>query len=103
MPRDFDDGRPAPDGRQALTSEQLRGLQYGVAATLMPVGDGWRVHYFSIPHFEHEPGTDFPSFDAALEAIVEVLPAVNTDEHRAKAREELRDRLRTSDHPAESW
>lgn len=82
-----------------MTPEQPRGLQYGVAATLMPVGAGWRVHYFSLPHFEEEPRTDFPSFEAALHAMVEVLPAVNTDEEGARASDELRDYLRSSNLP----
>lgn len=102
MPREYDEDGTEPDRPPPLTPEQLRGLQYGVAATLMPVGDGWRLHYFSLPHFEDGPGTDFPSFEAALEAMVEVLPAVNTDEERARARDELRDRLRDSNHPTDS-
>jgi hypothetical protein len=78
-----------------LTPEQLRGLQYGVAAIIMPVSGGWRVHYFSIPDFGQEPGTDFPSFEAAIAAIEDVLPAVNTPEERARARDELQERTRS--------
>jgi len=55
-----------------------------------------------IPHFEDEPGTDFPSFEDALEAMVDVLPAVNTDKERARARDELREHLRNSNHPTDS-
>lgn len=102
MPQEYNKDGPPPDGRLRLTPEQLRGLQYGVAASLMPVGDGWRLHYFSLPHFEDEPGTDFPSFEAALDAMVEVLPAVNTDEERARARDELHDRMRNSNHSPDS-
>jgi hypothetical protein len=80
----------------SATLKQLRGLQYGVAVTLMPVSDGWRVNYFSIPDFDAEPGTTFPTFEAAIEAIEQVLPAVNTDEEKARARDELREYLRRS-------
>jgi hypothetical protein len=72
-----------------LTPEQVQGLQHGVGASIMPVSDGWRVHYFSIPTFEEEPGTTFPDFDSALAAIKEVLPPVNTEEQRERAREQL--------------
>jgi hypothetical protein len=85
----------AVERKAKLTPEQLRGLQYGVAVTLMPVSEGWRVHYFSIPDFDEEPGTDFPSFEAAIDAIEDVLPAVNTPEERARARDELEQRTRS--------
>ncbi|MDQ2743460.1 MAG: hypothetical protein M3Z66_14375 [Chloroflexota bacterium] len=91
MPQEYNKDGPPPDADRTLTPEQLRGLQYGVAATLMPVGDCWRLHYFSIPHFEE-----------ALHAVVEVLPAVNSNEERARARNELRDHLRNSNHPTDS-
>jgi hypothetical protein len=76
-----------------LTVRRLQGLQQGIAALLMPVESGWRVHYFSRPTFDTEPGTDFPDFDAALAAIAEVLPVVNTSEEKARAQEELRQYL----------
>jgi hypothetical protein len=53
----------------ALTVRRLQGLQHSIAALLMPVEDGWRVHYFSRPSFEPMPGTDFPDFHDALDAI----------------------------------
>lgn len=77
-----------------LSAEQLRGLQWGVAATIMPVQRGWRIHYFSIPTFEEEPGTDFPSFDVAIAAVIETIPAINSHEKRARALAEFRTRLR---------
>jgi hypothetical protein len=55
------------------------------------------VHYFSIPDFDQEPGTDFPSFEAVIDAVRDVLPAVNTSEERTRAREELNERMRDSD------
>src|SRR5436305_12352809 len=84
------------DNRTELTLEQLRGFQQGIAVTIMPVRDGWRVHYFSITDFDDEPGTTFPSFEAALAAVEEVLPAVNSPEERERADRELRQRLRDS-------
>ena len=79
-----------------MTIDRLRTFQWGVAATIMPVTDGWRIHYFSVPDFDEEPGTTFPTFEAAISALQEVLPVVNTDEARATAREELKGRLRES-------
>lgn len=86
-----------PDGDdQKFTVEQLHSFQWGVAATLMPVTGGWRIHYFSVPDFDEEPGTTFPTFEAAISALQEVLPTVNTEEARATAREELEQRLHES-------
>jgi len=72
-----------------LSAEQLEALQNGVAATIMPVTNGWRVQYFSVPSFDQEPGTTFPTFASALAAIGDVLPRVNSPEERARARADL--------------
>jgi len=82
-----------PDDDVELTIRRLEGLQQGIAGILMPVSDGWRVHYFSLPTFDNEPGTTFSSFETAIEAIVSVLPAVNTLEEKARAGVELREYL----------
>lgn len=76
---------------EALSPEQLWGLQCGVAASIMPAADGWRVHYFSLSDFDSQPGTSFPSFDEALAAIKAVLPHVNSPEQRVRAQQELRE------------
>ncbi|MGH2441796.1 MAG: hypothetical protein ACRDFX_01365 [Chloroflexota bacterium] len=76
-----------------LTQEQLLGLQYGVAATIMPVAKGWRIRYFSTHNFEGEPGTTFPNFDAALQAMAEVLPLINSAEERVRSHDELLRRI----------
>lgn len=86
-----------PDQGDELSLEQLRGLQHGVAATITPVSDGWRVHYFSVPDFEQQPGTTFSTFQAALAAMDEVLPVVNSSKERSRARDELRERLHRMD------
>jgi len=91
-PRYEDDAMEEDD--LVLTVRQLQGLQHGVAASVMPVENGWRVHYFSQPTFEAEPGTDFRTCSEALTAIAQVLPIVNTPEEKARARDELRDYLR---------
>jgi hypothetical protein len=74
------------DVEVSLTPEQLRALPHGVAATLMPVHDGWRVQYCSLPSFEDEPGSTFPSFEAAIAALSEMLPRVNSEDQRRRAR-----------------
>lgn len=86
-----------PGEELVLTPEQLQGLSRGVAATIMPVSGGWRVHYFSIPDFENEPGDDFPTFEDALAAVSGVLPALNTEEERQRAAAEYREQLPSSD------
>jgi len=82
-------GEPPDSGELFLSAEQLEALQHGVAATIMPVASGWRVQYFSGQDFDGQPGTTFPSFAAALAAIGEVLPRVNSEEERARARADL--------------
>ena len=52
----------------------------------MPVTDGWKIDFFSVPDFEQEPGTTFSSLREAVQTILEWLPRVNTEEERAKAR-----------------
>ena len=79
-----------------LTPEQLRGWQWGVAATVMPTQAGWRVRYFSVPDFDREEGTDFPTFEAALGAIADILPSANSDASRQRASAELRRRIQAS-------
>lgn len=84
---------PPAEDQGALSLAQLRGLQYGVAATIMPVATGWRLHYYSAPSFAEEPGTDFCSLEEAIVAMTEVLAAMNTDEEKLRANAELADRL----------
>jgi len=95
MTRNDDADGPEPSaGKIRMTEEQLRAYEQGWAARIMPVKAGWKIDYFSIPDFEREPGTVFPTFEDALIALAEVLPAANAEEQRLKAREDLR-RLRT--------
>lgn len=61
--------------------------EYGVGASIMPVGEGWKVAYFSSPNFESQTGTVFGTFEEALMAIEELLPLVNSAEEKVKARE----------------
>jgi hypothetical protein len=75
-----------------LSEEQLEAFEYGWAATIMPAREGWRVQYFSMEDFEGEPGDVFATFEDAIAAISEVLPVVNSEEERARARRELRAR-----------
>ena len=88
------DQQEPPEGDAAFTPEQLHAIQAGIATTLMPVRDGWRVDYFRVVDFEAEPGTTFPTFEAAVEAITEVLPVINSDEERECAREDLHQLMR---------
>lgn len=85
------------DSVNHLDAEQLEGLRRGVAATIMPVNDGWRVHYFSLPSFEEESGTDFPSLAAALQAVADVLSSINSAEQRERAAAELQALTETPD------
>ncbi len=97
---DREPGEPnVPALDEALSPEQLRGLQDGVGAVILPVTDGWRIRYFSLPDFDAEPGTTFSSFDAAMAALQKVLPVINTDEERARARQELHEQLDRSGNP----
>jgi hypothetical protein len=70
----------------SLNARQLRAFQYGLGARIMPVADGWKIDFFSVPDFEQEPGTTFSSLQEAVQTILEWLPRVNTEEERAKAR-----------------
>jgi hypothetical protein len=94
---------PKADDARTLSPSELRGLQYGVAAAIMPVTGGWRVQYFSIPSFEAEPGTDFSTLEGAVVETAKILAAMNTDEERARACDELRQHMRrtVSEPPAE--
>jgi hypothetical protein len=85
--------RPEP---LELTLEQLRSYQYGIAGVIMPVTDGWRIHYFSLPNFDEEPGTTFPTYEAAMSGLDEVLPVANSPQERERATDELRERVRRS-------
>lgn len=82
--------------RRALSENQLEALQHGVAATVMPVSGGWRVHYFSVPDFDDQPGTDFAAFADALQSIADILPTINSPEERERAVEDLRTGSRDS-------
>lgn len=75
-----------------LTDEQLAAFEQGWAAVIMPIHDGWKIRYVSPPTFGDERGTTFGTIDEALAAIREVLPAVNTPEARARARQEFEQR-----------
>jgi len=66
---------------------ELRAYQRGTAAMIMPVQDGWKIAYLSGKDFEKERGTTFSTFEEALAAIAELLPAANSDEEKAKARD----------------
>ena len=77
-----------------LTLEQLRSYQYGIAGVIMPVTGGWRIHYFSIPNFDGEPGSTFPTYEEAMSALDEVLPVANSPGERERATQELRERVR---------
>lgn len=80
MNRD-DEQNPESDlSELGVTEDDLRGFEYGVAASIMPVSDGWKVDYFSVPDFEREPGHVFSSFDRALAAVARVLPHANPPE-----------------------
>jgi hypothetical protein len=83
------DRGPASHSGSSLSREQLRGYEHGWAVTIMPVGAGWKIQYFSSPDFERESGTEFSTLEAALDAIATVLPAANSEEQRQRAREEL--------------
>lgn len=69
-----------------LNVRQLRAFQYGVGARLMPVHDGWRLDFFTVEDFEREPGTTYRTLDESMEVVRRLLPTVNTEEARAKAR-----------------
>lgn len=79
----------SPEDDPELTILRLQGLRDGIGAFIMPVTAGWRIHYFSSPAFDEEPGTDFPTFQKAMAAIADVLLAVNTEEEKERAREDL--------------
>jgi hypothetical protein len=70
----------------SLNARQLRAFQHGLGARIMPVADGWKIDFFSVPDFEQEPGTTFSRLQEAVQTILEWLPRVNTEEERAKAR-----------------
>lgn len=80
--------RGAPE--QPMTMDQLRAYEQGWGVRIMPIRVGWKVHYFSTPDFENEPGSPFASFEDAIEAVCAVLPAANSEEQRAQARADLR-------------
>lgn len=68
--------------------QQLRAAyQYGVAATIMPVHDGWKIAYFSSDQFEEREGTTFTTFEEAMAGIAELLPVINSEEEKAKLRD----------------
>lgn len=82
-----------------LSEQQLRAFQYGVGAMIVPVGDEWKVVYFGAEEFEDEVGEMYPSFEDAMAAIEEIIPAINTPDQREKMRDmaeilRLREELR---------
>jgi hypothetical protein len=87
MSEDTDEVRePIDDIEVPMNARQLRAFRYGLGARIMPVNKGWRVDFFSVPDFEQESGTDYPSLQEAVETVMEWLPRVNTEEEREKAR-----------------
>ena len=72
-----------------MTAEQLAAYEHGWGAMIMPSSRGWKLYYFSVPDFDEEPGTVFPDFDAAMDALYEILPAANSQEQKEKARRDL--------------
>ena len=70
-----------------LNARELRAVQRGVAATIMPVAGGWKVQYVTGLDFEDEHGTTYSQISEAVEAIIKMLPLVNSEEGRARARE----------------
>lgn len=71
--------------------EGVRGLraayEYGVGASIVPVGEGWRVSYFSGPGFAARTGTTFATLEEALVDVRGLLLAVNSEDEKAKARD----------------
>ena len=89
-------GGPPESGDVSLSDEQLEAFEQGWGASIMPDRDGWKVQYFSIQHFPKEPGDVFASFEEAVAAISDVLPEVNSEADRARARKTLQERRRRS-------
>jgi len=87
---------PPESGGVSLSEEQLEAFEQGWGASIMPDRDGWKVQYFSVQHFAKESGDVFGSFDEAVAAISDVLPAVNSEADRARARKTLQERRRRS-------
>jgi hypothetical protein len=90
------EGEPTDSGDVSLSDEQLQAFEQGWGASIMPDRDGWKVQYFSIQHFAKEPGDVFASFEEAVAAISDVLPVVNSEADRARARKVLQGRRRRS-------
>ncbi len=89
------------DGDTPMTAEQLQAYEWGWGAKLMPVKDGWKIHYYSTPTFEKEPGTVFPDFAEAIAALCTLLPEANSPEQKDQARADL-ERLQAAEHSDES-
>ena len=89
-------GEPPESGDVSLSNQQLAAFEQGWGASIMPDRDGWKVQYFSIQHFADEPGDVFASFEEAVAAISDVLPAVNSEADRARAQKLLQQRRRAS-------
>jgi len=85
---------PPESSDVSLSDEQLEAFEQGWGASVMPDRDGWKVQYFSIQHFPKEPGDVFASFEEAVAAISDVLPEVNSEADRARARKTLQERRR---------
>lgn len=84
-----------------LSVEQLRAYEWGWGAKLMPVKDGWKLHYYSTPSFEEEPGTVYSTLVDAIEALSDILPAANSLEQKERARADLA-RLHATEEPEET-
>jgi hypothetical protein len=97
MTRKLDDSETTRCRVEALENQLQRPpVEYGLGARIMPVSDGWRVDFFSVPDFEQEPGTTYDSLEDAVQILLEWLPKVNSPEERDRARaveEELRRRM----------
>jgi hypothetical protein len=87
---------PTESGDVSLSNQQLEAFERGWGASIMPDRDGWKVQYFSVQDFDDEPGDVFASFEEAVEAISDVLPAVNSEADRARAQKLLQQRRRAS-------
>ena len=89
-------GEPGESGDVSLSDEQLEAVAQGWGASIMPDRDGWKVQYFSVQNFADQPGDVFASFEEAVAAITDVLPAVNSGADRERAQKTLQERRRRS-------
>lgn len=91
MDQEAEHDREAERAEIPLNARELRAVQQGVAAMIMPVAGGWKVQYLSGLDFEQEHGRTYSTLDEATEAVTDLLPIVNSEagRHRAREMEEL--------------